>query len=53
MELVLAFYIALNIEHYAFGEGLKEDLVHGMTLPVVLNFSWHEYGTRIGAWRLL
>jgi allantoinase len=49
----LAFYIALNIEHYAFGEGLTEDLVPGMDEPDVLNTSWREYGTRVGAWRLL
>ena len=49
----LAFYIALNVEHYAFGEGLTEDLVPGMSQPDVLNTSWREYGTRVGAWRLL
>lgn len=49
----LAFYIALNIEHYAFGEGLTEDLVPGMSQPDVLNSSWRDYGVRIGAWRLL
>ncbi|WP_270934289.1 polysaccharide deacetylase family protein [Falsiroseomonas oryzae] len=49
----LALYFALNVEHYAFGEGLVEDLVPGMTQPDVLNASWREYGTRVGAWRLL
>jgi peptidoglycan/xylan/chitin deacetylase (PgdA/CDA1 family) len=49
----LAVYVALNVEHYAFGEGLAEDLVPGMTQPDVLNASWREYGTRIGAWRLM
>jgi peptidoglycan/xylan/chitin deacetylase (PgdA/CDA1 family) len=49
----LAVYIALNVEHYAFAEGLAEDLVPGMTQPDVLNASWREYGTRVGAWRLL
>lgn len=49
----LAFYIALNVEHFAFGEGLTEDLVPGMSQPDVLNTSWREYGTRVGAWRLL
>jgi allantoinase len=49
----LAFYIALNLEHYAFGEGLAENLVPGMPQPDVLNHSWREYGNRVGAWRLL
>ncbi len=49
----LACYVALNVEHYAFGEGLAEDLVPGMTQPDVLNASWRDYGTRVGAWRLL
>jgi allantoinase len=49
----LAFYVALNVEQYAFGEGLVEDLVPGMSEPDILNASWREYGTRIGAWRLL
>lgn len=48
-----AVFFALNVEHYAFGEGLVEDLVPGMTKPDVLNASWREYGTRVGAWRLL
>lgn len=52
-ERGVAVYFALNVEHYAFGEGLVEDLVPGMAQPDVLNASWREYGTRVGAWRLL
>jgi allantoinase len=48
----LAVYIALNLEHYAWGEGLVEDLVPGIPKPDVLNNSWREYGNRVGAWRL-
>jgi peptidoglycan/xylan/chitin deacetylase (PgdA/CDA1 family) len=48
----LAVYVALNLEHYAFGEGLVEELVPGMPQPDVLNHSWREYGNRVGAWRL-
>jgi len=48
----LAVYIALNLEHYAFGEGLTEELVPGMKQPDVLNYSWRDYGNRVGAWRL-
>jgi allantoinase len=49
----LAVYVALNLEQYAFGEGLVEDLVPGIPPPDVLNNSWREYGNRVGAWRLL
>ncbi|HEY6133762.1 MAG TPA: polysaccharide deacetylase family protein [Rubrivivax sp.] len=49
----LAVYVALNLEQYAFGEGLVEDLVPGIPAPDVLNNSWRDYGNRIGAWRLL
>lgn len=49
----LAVYVALNLEQYAWGEGLAEDLVPGIPAPDVLNNSWRDYGNRIGAWRLL
>ena len=49
----LAVYVALNLEHYAFGEGRTEVLVSGMQEPDVLNYSWRDYGNRVGAWRLL
>jgi peptidoglycan/xylan/chitin deacetylase (PgdA/CDA1 family) len=48
----LALYVALNLEHYAFGEGLTEQLVPAPE-PDVLNYAWREYGNRVGAWRLL
>jgi allantoinase len=49
----LAVFVALNLEQYAFGQGLVEDLVPNMPPPDVLNNSWREYGNRVGAWRLL
>ena len=49
----LAVYFALGVEHYAFGEGMTENLVSGMPHPDVLNASWREYGNRVGAWRLM
>lgn len=49
----LAVFIALNLEQYAFGEGMAEDLVPNMPPPDVLNNSWRDYGNRVGAWRLL
>ena len=47
----LAVYVAMNLEQYAFGVGLVEDLVPGIPAPDVLNNSWREYGNRVGAWR--
>jgi allantoinase len=49
----LAFYIAINLEHFAFGQGLGASLMPGGPQPDVLNFSWRDYGNRVGAWRLL
>ncbi len=49
----LAVYIAINLEHFAFGEGLGATLAPGGPQPDVLNFAWRDYGNRVGAWRLL
>ena len=45
----LAVYIALNIEHFAFGEGLGANIGPASPQPDVLNYSWREYGNRVGA----
>jgi peptidoglycan/xylan/chitin deacetylase (PgdA/CDA1 family) len=49
----LAVYLALNLEHFSFGEGLGAELAPGGPQPDVLNYAWRDYGNRIGAWRLL
>jgi allantoinase len=49
----LAFYVALNLEQYSFGDGLVEDLVAPLGQPDVMNYSWRDWGNRVGAWRLL
>ncbi len=49
----LAVYVALNLEQYAFGEGLVEDLVPPLGQPDVMNYAWRDWGNRVGAWRLL
>jgi allantoinase len=49
----LAVYVALNVEQYRFGEGMIEELVPAGAQPDVLNYSWCDYGTRVGVWRLL
>jgi allantoinase len=50
----LAVYIGLNLEHFAFAEGLGGELVPSTGLaPDVLNYAWRDYGNRVGAWRML
>jgi allantoinase len=49
----LAVYVGFNVEHFAFGEGLGAALVSGRTQPDVLNFSWRDYGNRVGTWRCI
>jgi allantoinase len=49
----LAVYLALNIEHFAFGQGMGAAIGPLSPQPDVLNYSWREYGNRVGAWRCL
>lgn len=48
----LAVVFALNLEAYAFGEGILDELVPASPHPDVLNYSWLDYGNRVGAHRL-
>jgi len=49
----LAVHIGLNFEHFDFGQGYGAALAAGRREPDVLNYSWRDYGNRVGAWRLL
>jgi len=49
----LAVYIGLNLEHFAFGEGLGAEVAPGGPPPDILNYAWRDYGNRVGAWRML
>ena len=49
----LAVYLALNLEVFAFGEGLGAELAPGGPQPDVLNYAWRDYGNRVGVWRML
>jgi peptidoglycan/xylan/chitin deacetylase (PgdA/CDA1 family) len=46
----LAFYIALNIEHFAFGAGRGMDPTRSGE-QTTRNFAWRDYGNRVGNWR--
>ena len=49
----LAFYIALNVEHFAFGEPPGGDFTSVSLPPYHRSYAWRDYGNRVGIWRLL
>jgi peptidoglycan/xylan/chitin deacetylase (PgdA/CDA1 family) len=49
----LAVYLGFNIEHFDFGGGLGAALGPKSPEPDVLNYSWRDYGNRVGVWRCL
>ena len=49
----LAIYIGFNLEHFDFGAGLGAALGPKSPEPDVLNYSWRDYGNRVGVWRCL
>ncbi len=49
----LAVHLCLNIEHFAFGEGLGNDYGVPQPHPNVRSYAWRDYGNRVGAWRLI
>lgn len=49
----LAVYVALNLEHFSFGEGFGASLAPSGPQPDVLNYAWRDYGNRVGVWRML
>jgi len=48
----LVVYIGLNLEWFAFGEGLGAEFAPGGPQPDVLNYAWRDYGNRVGVFRL-
>jgi allantoinase len=49
----LAVYIAVNVEAFPFGEGLKPELNPRQPGPDVVNHGWLDWGNRVGVWNLL
>ena len=50
----LALYVAVAIEHFPYGEGgLGLSFSPGIPHPNTYNWSWREYGNRVGGFRLL
>jgi len=52
-ECRLAFYIAVNVEAFAFGEGDGPELNPRQTDPDIVNHTWREWGNRVGIWRIM
>jgi peptidoglycan/xylan/chitin deacetylase (PgdA/CDA1 family) len=48
----LAFYVAINIEHFAFGTGIGMDPTNRGGPQTQRNFAWRDYGNRVGVWRI-
>lgn len=49
----LAFYIGLNIEHFAFMAGIANDPFTRISrLQIQRNFAWRDYGLRVAVWRI-
>jgi allantoinase len=49
----LAVHLCLNVEHFAFNEGLGNDYAAPHPQPNTRSYAWRDYGNRVGAWRLL
>ena len=49
----LAFCLTTNVEWFAFGAGLGHDPAKSGEPQTHRNYSWRDYGNRVGIWRLL
>src|SRR4029077_5848876 len=49
----LAVYIAVNIEHFRFGEFPGSDFTAVSMPPFHRGYAWRDYGNRVGVWRIL
>jgi allantoinase len=48
----LAFYLALNVEHFSFGGGMGHTPTTLGPPPDPRNYAWRDYGLRVGIWRI-
>ncbi|GAB4187812.1 MAG: polysaccharide deacetylase family protein [Simkaniaceae bacterium] len=49
----LAIFFGISLECFSFGVGTGAQLRPNNDIADVVNFSWRDYGLRVGAWRLL
>jgi hypothetical protein len=48
----LALYLAIRIEHFAFGVSLGHSIPSEQPAPDARAFAWRDYDNRVGVWRL-
>ncbi len=48
----LALYVALNVEHFTFADGLGHTPTTLGKAPDPRNYAWRDYGLRVGIWRI-
>lgn len=48
----LAFYVALNVEHFHFDGALGHTPTSLGKSPDPRNYAWRDYGLRVGIWRI-
>jgi len=48
----LAFYVAVNVEHFAFRAGRGADPTNRGGPQTTRNYAWRDYGVRVGVFRL-
>lgn len=53
----MAVYLVVNVEEWDIGKPIAREYVTSpagvQTVPNVPNWAWHEYGMRVGIWRLM
>src|ERR1700749_2537487 len=53
----LALWVIVNVEEWDINETMPRTVLTppagGSPLPEIPNGAWHEYGTRVGFWRML
>src|SRR5215831_10267656 len=52
----LALWLIVNVEHWNAREAMPRTVLSppagGSPIPDVPNWAWHEYGNRVGFWRM-
>jgi len=48
----LAFYVAINIELFAYRKGIGSDFAFIKARQTHRNYAWRDYGNRVGVWRI-
>jgi peptidoglycan/xylan/chitin deacetylase (PgdA/CDA1 family) len=49
----VAVWVIPNIEHFLFDRPATSIEHRGQFIPDILNYSWRDYGVRVGIWRMM